>query len=124
MALRIKFRMPTEGRGWAWLALRVVLIVVAAGCLTALSVGGYFYFKYQSVVDARLKEPLFKNTAKIFAEPREVRPGQKMTVRYIADEMRAAGYTTGGAAKDSPRGAYSEPGSWIQVNRGRQLNHA
>jgi penicillin-binding protein 1B len=124
MALKIKFRMPTEGRGWAWLALRVVLIVIAAGCLTVLSVGGYFYFKYQSVVDARLKEPLFKNTAKIFAEPREVRPGQKMTVRWIAEEMRQAGYTTGGAAKDSLLGTYSEAGNAITVHPGPQSYHA
>ena len=124
MALKIKFKLPTEGRGWAWLALRVVLIVIAAGCLAAMSVGGYFYFKYQSVVDARLKEPLFKNTAKIFAEPREVRPGQKMTVRWIADEMRSAGYTTGGAAKDSPLGTYSEAGSSIAVHPGPQSYHA
>src|ERR1700680_4734004 len=99
MALKIKFTMPTGTHGWGALALRVVLIAIAAGCITVLSVGGYFYFKYKTVVDARLKEPLFKNTAKIFAEPREVRPGQKMTVRLIAEELRQAGYTTGGAQK-------------------------
>lgn len=124
MALKIKFKMPTESRGWWALALRVVLIVIAAGCITVLSVGGYFYFKYQRVVDARLKEPLFKNTAKIFAEPREVRPGQKMTVRYVAEELREAGYTTGGAAKDSMLGTYGETGNSIAVHPGPQSYHA
>jgi len=124
MALKIKFEAPTGTRGWTALALRVVLIVVAAGCITVLSVGGYFYFKYQSVVDARLKQPLFKNTAKIFAEPREVRPGQKMTVRLIGDELRQAGYTTGGASKESPLGTYREAGDSVTINPGPQSYHA
>jgi penicillin-binding protein 1B len=124
MALKIKFKMPTETRGWLALALRVVLILIAVACMTVLSVGGYFYFRYQSVVDARLKEPLFKNTAKIFAEPREVRPGQKMTARLIAEELRQAGYTTGGAQKESPLGTYGENGNSITVHPGPQSYHA
>ena len=39
------------------------------------------YVKYQSIVDARLQQPIFANTAKIYAAPREVRPGQKLTVQ-------------------------------------------
>ena len=35
----------------------------------------------QRIVDERLKQPLFANTAKIYAAPREVRPGQKLTVQ-------------------------------------------
>ena len=124
MALKIKFEAPTGTRGWLLLAMRVVLIVIAAGCITVLSVGGYFYFKYKSVVDARLRQPLFKNTAKIFAEPREVRPGQKMTVRLIGEELRQAGYTTGGASKESPLGTYREAGSSIAINPGPQSYHA
>jgi hypothetical protein len=44
--------------------------------LGVFSVFGYFYFKYQGIVDERLKQPIFANTAKIFAAPREVRPGK------------------------------------------------
>jgi penicillin-binding protein 1B len=68
--------------------LRIGLIFVAAVALTVMGVGGYFYFKYQHVVDERLKHPLFKNTAKIYAEPREVRPGQKLTERLIGEQLR------------------------------------
>jgi len=69
-----------------------------------LTVGGYYYVKYQHIVDERLKQPLFKNTAKIFAEPREVRHGQKLTARLIAEELRQAGYSLQGSAKDSVMG--------------------
>ena len=79
-----------------------LLILVAAVAATVLTVGGYYYVKYQHIVDERLKQPLFKNTAKIFAEPREVRPGQKLSVRLIAEELRQAGYTLAGHAERFP----------------------
>jgi penicillin-binding protein 1B len=125
MALKIKFRMPTGKPPWAPLLLRIGLITIAAVAVVVLSVGGYFYFKYQTIVDDRLKQPLFANTAKIFAEPREVRPGQKLTVRMIADELRQASYSTVGKnAKDSPMGAYREGAATIAVYPGPQSYHA
>src|SRR5579862_3129993 len=99
MALKIKFRMPTHTHGWASLALRIALILIAAVAATVLTVGSYYYVKYQHIVDERLKQPLFKNTAKIFAEPREVRPGQKLSINLIAAELRQANYTLDGTQK-------------------------
>jgi penicillin-binding protein 1B len=124
MALKIKFRMPTHRTGWASLALRIGLVLVAAAAVTVLTVGGYFYVKYQHIVDERLKQPLFQNTAKIFAEPREVRPGQKLSIRLIAEELRQANYTLAGTQKDSPMGTYSESDAAITVFPGPQSYHA
>ena len=80
----------------------------AALALAGFAVFGYYYVKYQGIVDARLKQPLFADTAKIYAAPREVRPGQKLSVQLIANELREAGYTTDGASQASPLGTYSE----------------
>ena len=114
----------TQG-GWASLIVRIALILIAAVAATVLTVGGYYYVKYQHIVDERLKQPLFKNTAKIYAEPREVRPGQKLPVRLIAEELRQAGYTQrGGAGKDSPLGTYQESDGGITVYPGPQSYHA
>src|SRR5579863_7153814 len=124
MTVKIKFEAPTGTRAWRALALRVVLIVIAVCCITVLSVGGYYYAKYHRVVDARLQQPLFKNTAKIFAEPREVRPGQKMTVRLIGEELRQAGYNLHGTQKDAPMGTYQESDGGIIVFPGPQSYHA
>jgi len=123
MALKIKFRMPTHKAGWGSLLLRSVLILIAAAAITVLSVGAYFYFKYEGIVDARLQHPLFANTAKIFAEPREVRPGQKMTARLIADELRQGGYSAQGAGKESPMGTYRMGADSITVLPGPQSYH-
>jgi penicillin-binding protein 1B len=124
VALKIKFRMPTHNAGWGSLVLRVVLLLIAACAITFLAVGGYFYFKYGAIVDARLQHPLFANTAKIYAEPREVRPGQKMTVRLIADELRQSGYSPQDAPKASPLGTFRLGDSSIVVHPGPQSYHS
>ena len=83
-----------------WLAW---LLAVAALC----GIFSFYYIKYEGIVDQRLKQPLFANTAKIYAAPREVRPGQKLSVQLIANELREAGYTDDdGASKNSPLGTY------------------
>jgi penicillin-binding protein 1B len=75
-------------------------------------------------VDERLQQPLFKNTEKIYEAPREVRPGQKFTVRLIGEELRQAGYTTTGAMTESPLGTYREDPGAITVSPGPQSYHA
>jgi penicillin-binding protein 1B len=124
MALKIRFRMPTHRAGWGSMLLRIVLIAIAAVAIVVLSVGGYLYFKYGAMVDARLQHPVFANTAKIYAEPREVRPGQKLTVSLIGEELRQAGYSPqGGGQKDSPLGTYREGADSISVYPGPQSYH-
>ncbi len=124
MALKIRFLMPTGNHPWASLLLRVGLLGFVAADLLFLAVFGYYYVVYQHVVDDRLKQPIFANTAKIFAAPREVRPGQKLTVRLIADELRQAGYSADGASEVSPLGTYKQGTQTISVHPGPQSYHA
>jgi penicillin-binding protein 1B len=84
--------------------LQIGLLKVAAVCvglvlLVGLSVFSFYWFRYKSIVDERLTQPLFENTAKIYAAPREVRPGQKLTVAAVAQELRDAGYSEDGAGQ-------------------------
>ena len=124
MALKIRFQMPTGNHPWRTLLLRIGLGTIAAGTLVFFAVFSYFYVKYLHVVDDRLKQPIFANTAKIFAAPREVRPGQKLTVRLIANELRAAGYSADGAAETSALGTFREGVQTITVRPGPQSFHA
>jgi penicillin-binding protein 1B len=124
MALKIKIRSGAGKGSLLSLLLRILLICVAVVAIVVLTVGGTVYFKYGSIVDARLKQPLFTDTAKIFAAPREVRVGQKLSVRLIADELRQAGYTAQGTQKDSALGTYRESGDSITVYPGAQSYHA
>jgi penicillin-binding protein 1B len=124
MALKIRIPRSKGKQTWMYRILVVVGGIFALGGLTVLSVGGYYYFKYQSIVDERLKQPLFVNTAKIFAAPREVRPGQKISVHLIANELREAGYTADGTSQLSQLGTYSEGAGSITVRPGPQSYHA
>src|SRR5580658_1956421 len=124
MKLKIRFAWPQGKHPKATLALLAALMAFGLLILTGFSVFGYFYFKYQGVVDERLKQPIFANTAKIFAAPREVRPAQKLTVALIANELREAGYTSDGASQPSPLGTYSQEAQSITVHPGPQSYHA
>ena len=104
MALKIKLARSSGKNSLSSLVLRVALVAIGAFALVFIVVGTYYYFKYQSIVDARLKEPLFANTAKIFAAPREVRPGQKFSIHLIANELREAGYSSGWRIADFAAG--------------------
>ena len=124
MAVKIKLAMPTGSNPWIMLALRVALVGVAVAGVLMVGVCSFYYLKYEGIVDERLKQPLFAQTAKIFAAAREVRPGQKLGIELLANELRQAGYTNEQAAKASPLGTYSEHGESITVRPGPQSYHA
>jgi penicillin-binding protein 1B len=124
MGLKIRFQWPKGWKAWVSSLLLVALGVLLVGATIGFSIFGYYYFKYKSIVDARLNQPIFANTAKIFAAPREVRPGQKLTVRLIANELHAAGYSEAGASQPSQMGTYSENPQSISINPGPQSYHA
>jgi penicillin-binding protein 1B len=102
----------------------MALMIFAIGVIAVSIVFGIFYVVYRHVVDERLKQPIFANTAKIYAAPREVRTGQKLTVRLIANELREAGYSADGAAQISELGTYSTRGPAITVRPGPQSYHS
>jgi penicillin-binding protein 1B len=124
MALKIKLAHPTGRHPWATLALRTALLAAGAVAVVFFCVFSFFYFKYQRIVDERLKQPLFANTAKIFAAPREVRPGQKLSVHLLANELREAGYSADGASQFSQLGTFTEGAQTITVRPGPQSYHA
>jgi penicillin-binding protein 1B len=114
-----------EGRHpWAILLLRASLAIVAVVGVAFIGFSTYVYFKYQHIVDERLKSPIFASTAKIYAAPREVRPGQKLSINLIAEELRSAGYSADGASQTSPLGTYSEDAQSITVRTGPESFHS
>jgi len=123
MALKIRIPWLSGDRSWKSLLLRVTLGAAAVFALLFLVGFSYFYIKYRHVVDERLKSPIFASTAKIYAAPREVRPGQKLSVRLIANELREAGYTAIGAFETSPLGTYKDGIQTIAVHPGPQSYH-
>ena len=124
MAIRVRIPRSQSGHHLRSRILLVLLAIVAVAAVTGASVFAYFYVKYEGIVDERLKQPIFANTAQIYAAPREVRPGQKLSIHWIRNELHEAGYTGDGAAQPSPLGSYSEGVQQITVQPGPQSYHA
>jgi penicillin-binding protein 1B len=124
MALKIRFARSKARHPLALLLFRIAILTFGTVVLTLFGVSSYFYFKYGHIVDERLKQPIFANTAQIYAAPREVRPGQKLSVSLLANELRNAGYSLDGASPSSPLGTYSAGGGAITVHPGPESYHA
>jgi len=125
LAVKIKFAPRTQGSlSLKYQLLLVAGAVIAAGFLLFACVFGFYYIKYQHIVDERLEKPLFENTAKIYAAPQELRPGQKFTADSIAQQLRDAGYSVEGVGKASAMGTFAEGPNTITIHPGPESYHA
>ena len=119
-------RVPRRSAGsrlGAWL-LKAGLIAFASVAIILCCIFFYYYNQYSGVVDEWQKGPVFASTAKIYAGPREVRPGQRLTPRQIATELRSAGYTDGADLQQSQLGTFELNGDSIHIKPGSQSFHA
>jgi penicillin-binding protein 1B len=98
--------------------------VFLLGFLVCWSIFGYYYIKYEHIVDERLQKPLFEQTAKIYAAPKEIRIGQKLTSRGVALQLRNAGYSVDGEGDRSRMGSYSFNDASITIQPGPQSYHS
>jgi penicillin-binding protein 1B len=80
----------------------------------------FYYIKYQKIVDQRMSGQIFANNAKIYAQPRSVRVGQKADVKEISNYLRHAGYTEVGEAGQSKLGTYRMVSGGIEVIPGQE----
>ncbi|HEX8712355.1 MAG TPA: PBP1A family penicillin-binding protein [Terracidiphilus sp.] len=124
MALKIKVKKPRWQHPYVYMALFGVAGMFLAAVLAGFTIFSYYYVKYGDIVSQRFQEPVFIDTAKIYAAPREVRPGQDLPITLIADELRSAGYTPDGVAPASQLGTYAQSGDSITVRPGPQSYHA
>jgi penicillin-binding protein 1B len=124
MALKLKIARPAGRYPVAGFIVAGLLALFVLAILIAFSIFGFYYVKYRTIVDQRLSQPIFATTAKIYAAPREVRPGQKLSVALIANELHQAGYTPDGASQTSQIGTYSQGAQAITVRPGPQSFHA
>ncbi|HKV95798.1 MAG TPA: PBP1A family penicillin-binding protein [Candidatus Angelobacter sp.] len=98
----------------AGLAAFLIISIVLFGVFS------YYYIKYQKIVDKRFYGPIFANTAKIYAQPREVRIGQKADPREIANYLRHAGYTEAGEQGKSKLGVYRILKDAVEIKPGEE----
>src|SRR4051812_25369541 len=70
----------------AGLAIFLIGLIAVSGTVL------YFYVQYSRIIDRRLSGELFKNTARIYATPYRIYPGQKLTPEVVVGRLQRAGF--------------------------------
>jgi len=122
--LRIPHRKNSSGsrRGFRDPVLRFALGCFAALAVLFIGFFSYFYVKYDRIIEARFKGPVFANAAKIYAAPHALAVGQKAEVKEIAAELRHAGYSE--KSGESSMGSYHVAGNTIEIAPGPGSYHS
>ncbi|GGG73584.1 transglycosylase domain-containing protein [Edaphobacter dinghuensis] len=123
MPLKLKYgtNRPKTGRGILESRLVRGLLIAVLACLAIGTViFSIAYFHYQHVVDDRLAAgPIFASESQIYAAPREVRPGQKLTAASIAADLRRVNYN------GNPQlGTFKLTGDTIFIKPGPESYHS
>jgi len=126
----IKLKIPqskkrkTKGRGFLGgdPVVRIALIVFAVLAIGITAVFSFYYVKYDRIIEHRFKGQIFSNSAKIYAIPKTVRVGQKISATQVAAELRQAGYTD--SDDRAELGSYRLLSSGIEIKPGPGSYHS
>jgi penicillin-binding protein 1B len=102
--------------------VRAVLIIFVTLSLLVVAAFTYVYVKYDRVIVKRFSNPIFSNSARLYAIPKTVRPGQAVQARTIAAELRHAGYAE--KADQSRMGTYRLLNDGIEITPGPESYHS
>ncbi len=84
---------------WPWFVSGWSKVLLGTGILTVLIVSFVLisaYIAFSRLIDRKLAGEVFQDTAKIYASPLTVVPGQPIPARSIMDYLRKAGYSEKG----------------------------
>lgn len=124
MAVKLKLPPARATQRPLWETVLTIAAIAVTFVLLILGITfSYYSSRYKQVVDERLRGPVFTQTPRIYAAPREVRTGQKLTADAIAQQLRFAGYSDG-RGKESPMGTYQLRGETIAIHPGAQSYHS
>lgn len=128
MAIKVKIPNATgKGKSGKGVLPRDPVIrasTIAFLTLSMLVVGAfsYFYVKYDRVIERRFSSPIFSNSARIYAIPEMLRPGEKSDSRTIAAKLHHAGYVEGDGS--APMGSYRLTHGAVEIAPGPESYHS
>jgi len=101
------------------LAILGVLLLIFGSVFT------FFYVKYSSLVDARLRGDVLIRTTGIYAAPKTLRPGLSLTLAGLKSYLDGIGYVESSKEADSKRGRYQVNGNTLELHSSSDalINH-
>jgi penicillin-binding protein 1B len=113
-------RKTGRGRlGWSHPLVKLGVVAFLVFMLAGFGVFAYYYVKYDRIVEARIRGPIFSNSAKIYARPPVVNVGDRYTVEEMIAELRRAGYNE----SNSKVGTYKLLSGGIEIKPGALSYH-
>ena len=97
---------------------RKVRVAIASLAALLITLGAFFIHSYRSyakIVDARLAGGYLVSRAGIYAAPRTLRPGQKLSREGLVAALRRAGYLDGETASEVWNGAFSVHETSVEI---------
>jgi penicillin-binding protein 1B len=79
--------------------VRLTAALLIASVVATAAAFAYLYTHYSKVVDERLAAGYLTSRAGLYAAPRTLREGQRLTAAGLADVLRRAGYVEGEASR-------------------------
>lgn len=105
--------------GWSNPFVKLAVAVFVLLTITAISAFSYYYVRYDRIVEARIRGPIFSNSSKIYARPPVVNIGDKYTADEIVSDLRRAGY----AESNSKVGTYKLLKEAVEIKPGPLSYH-
>ena len=105
-------------------AARITVAVLIVVCTALLGIFAFYYIRYQKIIDAKMRGPLFETSAQIYAAPRLAELGDKETVDALTAELRRAGYTEHGKGGEQHMGSYKLIPGGVEVQPGPESYHS
>jgi len=120
--VKIRIRIPRENRilkslSTPWAKGLIAGLVVLAMASAALA---YAYVHFGKIVDERLRDPMFPNTARIYAAPQVIRVGERIASKEIVAALRQASYSSAGDHNESLVGTYRLHASSLEIMPGTE----
>ncbi|GGA58547.1 penicillin-binding protein 1B [Edaphobacter acidisoli] len=122
MPVKLKYGSARGGAQdtFGYRVLQAFLVFLLGCAVLCVGVFSYYYVHYKHVVDDRLASGhLFASVSQIYAAPKEVRDGQKLTASEIAADLRRANYNA-----NPQMGTFQLNGDSIFIKPGPESYHS
>jgi penicillin-binding protein 1B len=121
----IKLKIPnSSSSGSRSPVLRAAVSILILFALFCFGVFAFFYVKYDTIITKKMSGQIFSTSAKIYARPVMVHPGDKFSSSDIATLLRRSGYLDADNRADSPMGTYRMISGGIEVLPGAASYHS
>ena len=102
--------------------LRAAFVAFLLLAVSFTVIFSYLYIKYDRIIEKRFRTPVFANSAKIYALPRTISDGEKITAKEIALDLRRAGYSDQDG--ESKLGSFHLVKGGIEITPGDESYHS